>query len=246
MDPQNTNVVGVLVTGKHTDRYPLARKAVEAWQSQNYPGNHVLLIVNDHPEESLYSVAQISQMSNVTELHLGRQHSLGHLRNVGIDTARVVMSDVDCIVQWDDDDYSGKDRLLYQVTNTPEDTLSMFRWEIHCNLLTGQAFANCGDEIRCKGFPGTMLWPANWDIRFPDKGKAEDTEFVLAARNTVVLENDPRHYFRCYHGHNTWSEQHVMKRKRGSRDLTAQERVYVDQILAKYDDVIGGLNAEAS
>lgn len=223
------SITGVLVTGKTVDRYPLAMKAVEAWQNQNYPGPRQLLIINDHPSQALFRPAS-SLPEHVFEIRVHKQQTLGQLRNHGMTLAQG-----EYIVQWDDDDYSHPDRLSWQVKNTPEGQASIFRWEIHCNLKTGEAFANCGDEIRTKGFPGTMLWPAKLPVSFPAKGKAEDTEFVLdlkAECGLTVLENDPRLYFRCYHGHNTWSEQHVMKRKRNSRDLDEAERGFVDDMLA--------------
>lgn len=240
MDPNSTSVTGVLVTGKTTERYPLARKAVEAWMLQNYPGPRQLLIINDHPDTPLMKQSELPE--HVFEIRVQKRQSLGALRNHGLNLAQG-----DYVVQWDDDDYSHRDRLAYQVINTELGSSSIFRWEVHCNLKSGQAFANCGDEIRTKGFPGTMLWPKTVAARFPAKGKAEDTEFVLDLKAEVglkVLENDPLMYFRCYHGHNTWSEQHVMKRKRNSRDLTETERAYVDGMLSgPYKEIREELNA---
>lgn len=223
----DTFVTGVLVTGKDAGRYPLALRAVEAWQSQTYPGPRELLVINDHPAKSLFPQGA---PTGVSEVRLQNRVSLGALRNCGIATAQG-----DYLVQWDDDDYSHKDRLTYQVQNTEKGQASIFKWEIHLNLCNGNAFANNGQSIRCRGFPGTMLWPRNSHVRFPDIGKAEDTEFLLAMkkeRAVTILNNSPEMYVRCYHGLNTWSQKHVMKRKPGSRDLTNREAAYVQQLLA--------------
>lgn len=243
MDPNTTSVTGVLVTGKTPERYPLAKKAVAAWQYQNYPGPRQLLIINDHPTQALYKQDELPE--HVHEIRVRKQLPLGSLRNTGM-----ALAQGDYVVQWDDDDYSHRERLVRQVMNTEPGKASIFRWEIHCNLKTGQAFANCGDEIRGKGFPGTMLWPKDVAARFPATGKAEDTEFILDLRaecGLQVLNNKPELYFRCYHGHNTWSEQHVMKRKRGSRDLNPEERAYVDSLLnGTYKQIVEGLRSDSA
>lgn len=226
-------IAGIMVTGKTPARYPLAREAVVAWQLQSYRGDCELLVINDHPTESLYPE---KPPKGVTEIRITGQHSLGELRNIGIEEAKA--RGAAWCVQWDDDDYSHKNRLLYQVSNTQAGTASIFRYEIHCNLKTGEAIMNDGKSIRVKGFPGTMLWPTASDVRFPGVGKAEDTLFLLQLqkeRRLQVLINDPTMYCRFYHGHNTWSEQHVMKPKPNSRKLNEAERGYVNWVLeARY------------
>ena len=228
MKPANTHVTGVLVTGKHTDRFAMARRAVKSWQLQEYDGPRQLLVINDHPTESLYDPA--AAPAGVLEVRMEERHSLGRLRNIGIAAAP---AESVYMVQWDDDDFSAPSRLQYQVESTKSGQASIFRYEINYDLLTGNAFVNNGRAIRGGGFPGTMLWPLSTKARFPDKGKAEDTEFVLALRSELsvqVLRNDPRLYTRTYHGLNTWSQKHVMKRKPGSRDLSDHERLYLESL----------------
>jgi len=225
MDIEKTYVVGVLVTGKTPERYPLARKSVDAWLSQDYPGPRGLIVINDHPSTYLFENA--STPKDVVEVKPHDRLSLGKLRNLGIQAAAGY---ADYLIQWDDDDYSAPSRLRYQVENTPAGAASIFRYEIHCDLITGEAFANDGKQIRCGGFPGTMLWPVSAEARFQDKGKAEDTEFVLALKKELpvkVLENPAKLYTRLYHGLNTWSRKHVMQRKPGYCNLTKEERQYV-------------------
>jgi len=89
MNPNETSVTGVLVTGKTPERYPLAKKAIEAWQRQKYPGKRRLLVINDHPAESIYPMS--SEPEGVTEARIGapggRRMTLGELRNIGINLA---------------------------------------------------------------------------------------------------------------------------------------------------------------
>ena len=244
MKPSETSVTGVLVTGKTPDRYPLAKRAVAAWLEQRYEGPRNLIILNDHPTTPLYT-NKLDVPPGVTELRVSGRRSLGELRNMGINHAKH-----DYIVQWDDDDFSHPNRLTYQVLKTEPGHASIFKWEINCNLIDGHAFANNGNSIRCKGFPGTMLWPRETPARFPHKGKAEDTEFVLLLKKrgiaVDILNNDPWMYFRCYHGFNTWSEKHVMKPKPGSRDLNAEEKSYVAELLStQYKDIVEDLRVKA-
>ena len=174
---------------------------------------------------------------NVFEIRVRTQgNTLGALRNIGNRLAQG-----DYVIQWDDDDFSRNDRLEYQVTHTPEDHMSIFRYEVHSDLTRQHSFVNCGRQVRCKGFPGTMLYPAQSVCAFPDKGKAEDTEFVLAMQeyfDLKVLKNYPLLYVRFYHGHNTWGRYHVMKQKPGSRELTEEEARYVYRVRQRYLDAM--------
>lgn len=239
MDISATYVTGIMVTGKTPARFPLAKQAVEAWLRQDYPGPRGLLIINDHPTCSLYPEEPLPE--GVVEVRLDNQQPLGALRNFGIELAPREDS---YLVQWDDDDYSAPGRLSYQVQHTAGGAASIFQHEIHCNLRTGEAFVNNGKQIRSRGFPGTMLWPRSSSCRFPEKGKAEDTEFLLELRRTTplrVLKNPPSLYTRFYHGLNTWSERHVMQRKRGSRDLTVAEQSHIQSLRSgPYSAILAG------
>jgi len=223
------SVTGILITGKTIERYPLAKTAVKAWMRQDYVGDRKLLVINDNLGAPLYPKGT---PFGVEEIRVPTQQPLGALRNIGIDAA-----ETEYVVQWDDDDFAHPTRLTWQVANTVPGRASIFQWEIHCNLLTGNAFANNGRSSRCGGFAGTMLWPADTRTRFPHMPRHEDTEFILQIRTECglrVLKNDPKLYFRCYHGFNTWSQKHVMQRKPGSRNLTPVEQGYVTKLLGTH------------
>lgn len=222
----STKVTGILVTGKTIDRYPLAKRAVDAWLSQLSTQRHELLVINDHPNTPLFATPP----DGVREIWVPQRMTLGELRNIGIDNATS-----EYLVQWDDDDVSHNTRLPWQLENTRLGRASILRYEIHADL-QGDAFVNDGHSIRCRGFPGTMLWPRNVACRFPAKGKAEDTEFVLALQQACgvdVLNNDPQLYCRFYHGMNTWHREHIMKRKPGSIALSPSEQSYVQQLVQR-------------
>lgn len=230
MDATATSVTGILVTGKSLERRPLAERAVLSWQRQKYPGPRTLLIINDSPSWSL--IDPRSPVDGVSEIRLYGPNSLGSLRNTGIS-----MSTSKYLVQWDDDDYSAEDRLLWQVTNTVDGSASIFMREIHYDMLNGDAFISHSRESRVKGFAGTMLWPAACSARFPDAARSEDVEFLLALRKEIplrVLNNAPHLYVRCFHGMNTWDRRHIMRRKRGTSQLSRRDMVYMQNLTAEW------------
>ncbi len=227
----------VMVTGKTTDRYPMARRSLQAFLEQRLPPDlHVeLMIINDNEVPLLDPVKD--KYPNVREIQITKPgYSLGWLRNMAKQLSRTTY-----MMQWDDDDFSTPHRIAWQAkfTNFDRAEATIFKREIHCHLHEGTAFVNDGRQSRVQGFAGTMLFP-NTAFKFPDVGKHEDTEFLLhykAIRRLRVLDNDPTLYIRFYHGNNTWSEKHVMKRKPGSRDLTDEEQLVVDQVLQNYEGV---------
>lgn len=231
------SVTAVLVTGKTENRFKLAQRAVTSWLRQTHAGRHELLVVNDHPSVRLFG-PHFHMPPHTRELIVPDRRSLGELRNIGIEHTFT-----DYLVQWDDDDYSGASRLLWQQEHTPQGKASILRFELHCDLLTGDAFVNDGMSIpRCGGFPGTMMWPRAAGCRFPAIGKSEDMRFVEALQSTCgveVLKNDPLLYSRFYHGDNTWDQQHVMHRKPGARKLLPHEHIYAKQLLADTVAAVG-------
>lgn len=226
----NVQITAILVTGKCEARFKLARHAVNRWSNQLFSGRHELLVVNDHPTISLFGPT-FKAPQGARELRVPERMSLGELRNLGIENSHTPY-----LLQWDDDDHSNNSRLLWQQEHTESGRASLLRYEIHCDIATGEAFVNDGNSIRGGGFPGTMMWPRDAAARFPAIGKREDMEFVLALQKTCglhVLKNDPSLYCRLYHGDNTWDRQHVMHRKPGARKLTVAEQQYVQQMLTQ-------------
>lgn len=242
-------ITAIMVTGKTPARYPMAMRSVAAFQQQTYLRRR-LLIINDHPTEALLPKGFDDPL--VTEICVAPQATLGALRNLGIAHAMEAYNSPrrpygHYLMQWDDDDFSHKQRIEWQLRNTPAGGASLFRWELHAHLQQRKVFANNGRVSRVKGFAGTMCWPAEVKSRFMELGKHEDTEFLLSVRKELggltVINNTPKAYLRFYHGRNTWGEKHVMQRKPGSRDCTPAEQKYFDEIYATHYEAIR--NAEA-
>jgi glycosyltransferase involved in cell wall biosynthesis len=236
----NTAITAVMVTGKTIERYPLARGAVQSFLSQEYAGKKLLLIINDNPVPLYEDVRAIPD--DVVELHINnpRELTLGELRNIAFDH----VSPADYMVQWDDDDYSAPGRLQYQIDKTKSGTATVLRWQTQFDLRTGECFAGCGRMSRVKGFAGTMLFPASVKARFTLKPKGEDTDFLVALSREItldVLANSPTDFLHFCHLNNTWHPEHVMRRRHGSRDLSAPELAVVRGIVRQHYTWAGGV-----
>ena len=81
-----------------------ARCAVMFFNKQKYP-NKELIIIDDSPLKSKFP-----KQHNITVIHLTKQCTIGHKRNVGIDHSRGYI-----FINWDDDDYHCPTRIMYQV-----------------------------------------------------------------------------------------------------------------------------------
>lgn len=227
----NHDITAVMVTGKTTERYPLAMGAVQSFVDQEYRGRKLLLIINDNPIPLYPDHTLIPK--DVVELHIrheGNKYTLGELRNMAFEH---VPAD-SYMVQWDDDDWSHPLRLQYQVDETTDGCASILKWQTQYDVNTGKCFAGCGKEARVGGFAGTMLFPAAVAARFSLKPKGEDTDFLVAVQKVMelkVLANSPTLFMHFCHDNNTWHKEHVMKRRRGSRDLMAGELETVQQVI---------------
>lgn len=226
------DITAVMVTGKTSARYPLARSAVQSFLSQEYAGRKLLLIINDSAIPLYADTHDIPK--DVVELAVHSPHklTLGELRNIAFEHS----DPAGYMVQWDDDDYSAPGRLQYQINNTPEGTATVLRWQTQFDLRTGKCFAGCGRVSRVKGFAGTMLFPVSTKARFTLKPKGEDTDFLVALsqeRKLHVLSNSPTDFLHFCHLNNTWHPEHVMQRRKGSRDLSAAELEIVRDIVRK-------------
>lgn len=202
-------VTCVMVTA---DRGRLCARAILCFERQTYP-NRELLVLDDgradiSPRLSHLDPARVRylRLSPVTP-----RRTLGAVRNIGLTEARG-----DLIAQWDDDDWYHPDRLLEQVQTLGEGEACVLdgtllhvaegRWG-------GHPFTGC---LR-GGVPGTILHRREERVRYPELARAEDKEFLSrwARRGGVrVLAGRPHLFIRCFHGGNTWSRRHFLRRMR--------------------------------
>ena len=197
------------------DRPHLAQRAIQCFLAQSYAPRE-LLIVNDG-EQSYCDVipTQLPDGVTITELHIASDHAytLGELRNVALDNA---VSEF--VAQWDDDEWYHPDRLAIQISAIKKSHTSA------CALKWTLMHIDSEDFVRHPfradaglATPGTIVHRQT-KARYPAQRKGEDSVFMRSVRDEgglCVLDQSYSHLFiRCFHGSNTWSFDHFLKRLR--------------------------------
>lgn len=208
----NPLVTAMMITGRHSARYALARVAIECFLQQTYD-NKELVIVN-HGDLSL-----ACPYDHVREIRVkkGENDTLGDLRNIALDNAKG-----DLIMVWDDDDWYHPLRMEVQVNAYELDAAVLLKNQIRFNLLN-----RCGFSFHSQtGIPGTMLYPRDIPFRYLSIERNEDTVLKVMFPHHVVIDNDPLLYIRFFHGLNTFGARHIM---RHLADPAVRERLELDE-----------------
>jgi len=219
-----------MVTGKSDDRLPFAIAAIASFLRQGYSNKHLLIINTGRSLEP--------QSPHITEILVNDQRlKLGDLRNAGLEEATKLGAKY--VAQWDDDDWSAKDRLEIQTAQclaTPR-SACVLRWQLRYSLIKNSAFNFRWSYNSCPGIPGTIVHTLEPDIRYPSKARAEDDDFLkLFAPNIFVVDNSPKQkpgpelYIRMYLGFNTWDENHIMLKAKNMKDDWAVEESQEDEL----------------
>jgi glycosyltransferase involved in cell wall biosynthesis len=192
------------------NRAAIARRAVECFAAQTWTSKE-LVIIDDGDEDYAPMLAPFLEQGHHIRYVSARgpRLRLGALRNVAIDHARGPW----CI-QWDDDEWYHPERITTQMNAANGATTVALRW-----TLVSVASPTRGElSFRADAgvaTPGTVLHRRN-AARYPDLARGEDSEFLLALRRSgglQVLGREASHLFiRCFHGANTWDEQHFLRR----------------------------------
>jgi glycosyltransferase involved in cell wall biosynthesis len=198
-------VSALMITGKTPGHRRLAEFAVKCFHEQLYLGEKELVIINTAADAPWFD-GQPEVVEYATEDSL----TLGELRNVSMDVATG-----DLMLQWDDDDWHGPNRMSIQVLCHRPGHLTLLQRQLRLDITSGMH--GLYDGAKCKtcmmgGIVGTMLYDKT-TRRFRHLPKREDSRFSKPYRDgriNVIQNNDPRLYVRLYHGGNTWDKKHVM------------------------------------
>jgi glycosyltransferase involved in cell wall biosynthesis len=208
----------VMITGKTPAHERWARVAIRCFLEQTYPAeSRELLIVNDGP----YRLCDGGEPKDSTGRPLVRETilphggtTLGELRNLAIDQAWG-----DAIIQWDDDDWHGPERVAVQAAPFAQNSKTIctfLRRQLRYSFPLNRARVHTWDRIH-----GTVMHRKT-DIRYPARRRAEDTVFLdrhIAAfgNRALFTVDDPavdcdRLYIRFHHSdeENTWPARHIM------------------------------------
>ena len=194
------------------NRAQLARRAIQCLANQSWE-NKELIIVDDGDEDYTKILEPYIDHFPIRYHRINRQPgmNLGALRNLSLELA-----DGDFCAQWDDDDWYHPSRLETCIETLERENLDAVvqRWTLmHINTANMRSHPFRA-ELRY-GTPGTIVH-RNGIFRYPNVVRREDTIFLWRIARTARVGMIPlphSHLFvRCYHGSNTWGENHFSKR----------------------------------
>jgi glycosyltransferase involved in cell wall biosynthesis len=194
------------------NRAALAHRAIHCFAQQTWP-NRELVVLDDGDEdygpiiESFVAAGVRIRYHRVAERAGVR---LGQLRNEAIDLA-----DGEWCMQWDDDEWYHPARIETQMAARARGVGVALQWTLvrleSPTLGLLQFRADSGIAT-----PGTVLHRRD-AARYQNLAKNEDGLFLREVRSSglTVLGKEASHLFvRCFHGTNTWDEQHFLRRLR--------------------------------
>ncbi len=201
----------LMVTG---NRKRIARRAVKCFLDQTYP-NKELVVLDDGNEDYSEIFSEIPD-GDIHYFRIQKQDGtyLGGLRNMLLDRATG-----DYLAQWDDDDWYHPDRILIQAEYLQKGFdacwLSSTLMHIDTKEHTHLPFIGGLPD----GVPGTIMHVNSRSIRYPNIVKGEDTVYQkewMKLKWKKLPETCSHLFIRCYHGSNTWDENHFYRRSKNS------------------------------
>ncbi|MEY3567093.1 MAG: hypothetical protein RLZ19_1107 [Actinomycetota bacterium] len=200
-----------MVTG---GRPAMVRRSVGCFQQQDHPHKELVILSDDpNDEPHLRTLEKSDPRIRVEVIEHDPRRRLGELRNVSMDLARG-----DWLVQWDDDDWYGRERISRQLAAAVDAGVgaSALKYTLmHMVAVDKTRYSFRGDTGVAT--PGTILYRRS-DLRYPNLAKNEDGEFLRAVRarfGLMIMGSEWSSLFvRIFHGANTWDEAHFRKRLR--------------------------------
>lgn len=218
-------IYGLMVTGKHLVRRPMAYQAIRNFSDQTWPDKHLNVVNTGY---------RVSPKGNFTHCEIGIPNRiLGSLRNAALE----YVPNKAVWVQWDDDDYRRNDAIALQYDQLP-------KTEFACCILQNQIRydfeLNAAWDARSKtGFAGTIMARHTTLIYKPIAIGEDDNYFqrytLIGEAN--VWDNPPSLYIRFIHGKNGGTRKHLLggyKPERNRWDLGGGDAAYLEDVLRRY------------
>lgn len=215
-------IYGILVTGKYSERKPLALVAIDNFFNQTYPNKHLIIINTDNEKYN-------EEYDEVTEILVNQgKKKLGDLRNMGLDQIKKG----DLWVQWDDDDYKSPELLEKQYNKLKEKNgdYIVLKNQIRYSFKKHTAKVQKQNVIH-----GTIMGYKS-GIKYPSQKKGEDTQFLNRVSNKkklVKFDNKPELYIRNIHFHNTWGDDHFNLKNWPKNTLRGYDSI-INSMLKEY------------
>jgi glycosyltransferase involved in cell wall biosynthesis len=191
------------------DRRPFVKISFDTFRRQTYPRKELLVI-----DDGLDPVEDIFRgEANVRYFRVPRGSTIGSKRNLGWQESHGSI-----LVQWDDDDWYGPERLLLQIAPILLDEADMTGMEASfvLELPAGNLWTMTA-ELAQRAFPsgfhsGTLAFRrslADLDIAYPDCSAGEDVELIRRTKamggRLWRVPNQGRFVF-VRHEMNTWRD----------------------------------------
>lgn len=197
------------------DRRELLKRSLYCYKKQTHPNTELVVVDNgedtiddlltDYPSDEVRYVRVEPSPDNV----------LGEMRNISLENATG-----DYITCWDDDDWFHPDRIKIQLNTILDNNADACCLTTSLMHLNNEKFMHHPYKGTLKGgVPPSILHRKNDSIRYPSLNRHEDTQFLdqWKQKKYVQLPSEYAYLFiRCYHGTNTWEEDHFVRRMRNS------------------------------
>ncbi|MDR8391136.1 glycosyltransferase family 2 protein [Aliifodinibius sp. S!AR15-10] len=190
------------------------KRSIKCFNNQDY-SNKELVVVDDGEQDLTEALEAVPDgQLNYVKLEPSEDNTLGKLRNVSLQEANG-----DYLVQWDDDDWYHPERISIQASYLDDGYDACCLSGALMHLDTPEFVLHPYVGKLPEGIPGSIMHRNDTSISYPHTRRAEDTVFLKEwmERNYIQLPDKYSHLFiRCYHGNNTWEQEHFLRRIRNS------------------------------
>ncbi len=186
-------------------RVPLLKMSVACFLGQSYPNKEMVIVCQENDEDTIQYIASLNREDIILVKNAPADSlTLGELRNLSLERSRG-----DYFCQWDDDDWSHRDRLMIQYKNT---TSNLFPATMLMNVLMFDAGGGDAYFSYFRLWDQTILGERELfsTYKYQPLNKSEDREFsnLLMTESRIFPTVSPNLYIYVYHGNNTWGSDH--------------------------------------
>jgi glycosyltransferase involved in cell wall biosynthesis len=210
-------------------RKKLLERAVQSFRDQTYPNKELVLLYESCDGETAEYVRALEDRNlKSVEIHSSDGFNLGRLRNRSV---RECSGEYFC--QWDDDDWSHRERLSFQmdvIRKSGMPACILFHWLMY-DERTGKAYLS-----NRRPWEGSLLCKTSLlggSLMYEEVVRHEDTHLVteLFRRSLLFPVMMPKLYIYVYHGGNLCTREHWEKIFRSSTELSEESASIIKGIL---------------
>jgi glycosyltransferase involved in cell wall biosynthesis len=186
-------------------RVHFLKRAINCFLGQSYPGKEMIIVCPEDDRDTLGCIADLKneQLVPVT-VPAGHQFTLGELRNISLEHCNG-----EYFCQWDDDDWSHRDRLGIQLNNL---TRNRYPVTMLTNVLMYDAANAQAYFSHFRLWDQTLMGSTSLrgQLKYRALEKSEDREFsqLLMVESKIYPTVAHNLYIYLYHGNNTWDQEH--------------------------------------